>query len=442
MPIYPKSSTTGCSCVGFCSDWFTGNVISNMVNNFEKSPNYKPVFIIPDSSVEQDFLHDTTMTDLYDLQKYKAWIFDGTEEEQTVGYKYIQMYPYASPILKAGDYVSFDFYNTGIKTTWFCLALNSDSEYEQIGKIRMCTNEVRFYNDDGKLIKIPCVFDNKINSEKNISLANLKYINGITTIYMQVNPDSIQLKKNQRLIFGRPGAWTAFKIVSIGIDNFMNTQFWDNTSARVLEITMEASYVNSDTDDIVNGIADKDLYSIKIEPNIGSMSVGEQIKLSSIVYCGNNVIYDKEVLWKSDNGTILSVDSSGNVSAVAEGSSKITAYLKDNENIYYSVNITVEQVPQDLYSIVIDPYSNESYGILQGDSVSFGCYLYNNGNKQLDEFVFGLSTTVPQNFFEYSVLDGNHFKIKNIHMDYDPIIVNCSSGEHSFNANILLKGAW
>lgn len=443
MSLSPKKYTNCQSCcdadIGLYG--FNQTVIDNFEYSFELSPNYKQVYIIHDSSENQEFLHDESLSNNYGLQKYKSWIYAGTEEEQTVGHKYIEMYPYDSPVLKKGDYVAFDYYDKDRKSVWLCLALNSDSEYEQIGKIRMCTNEVRFYNENGELLKIPCVFDNKINSEKNTSLSNLKYINGITTIYMQLNKDSQQLKPNQRLIFGRQNAWTCFRIVSVGVDNFMNTVYFDNDSAKVLEITMEAAYVNEETDDLVNGIADANKFNINLSQDIVYGKVGESVTINASVIKNQDIIVNKSISWNSSDESVATVQN-GVVTFISNGNAVITAYMEENTNVYSSCNIIVQEQEVPEYEVVFSPYADNYFGILQGDEQEFSCYLYNNGIRLENEFEFILETNIPDSYYKYSVIDGNHFIIKNIKMDYDNISVRCVSGEYVFNAIIKLKGAW
>ena len=422
---------------------FTQTMIDNISDSFELSPNYEEVYITTDSSQDQEFLHDPNINNNYGMTKYKCWIYDGTEDEQTVGYKYIQMYPYTEYYLHEGDYVSFDYYHNGTKVTWLCLALDSSSVYEQVGKIRPCTNEIRFYNANGELIKIPCVFDNKINSEKNITLSNMKYINGITTIYAQINPDSMQLKPNQRLLFGNPSNWTAFRVVSVGINNFMNTIYWDNSSVKVLEITMEASYVNEDADDLVNGIADANSFSIEIYPEVNSISTGESVQLNAnVIKNENQVVQDIPVVWESSNDSIATISDSGLLEGISTGSVTITCTMQNNQTVTASLNISVENTVQDLYEVVVVPYSAEGYGILQGNNQSFTCYLYNNGVKQDNEFNFVLNTEANNTSYQFVVNNGNSFSIYNNRMSSYPLYINCTSGEYSLTVEVLLKGAW
>lgn len=444
MALKPKSysNTDGCyASIG--RNGFEETVIDNLKDTFEISPDYKQVFLVHDSSLHQDFLHELDHSKSYGLPKYKAWIFDGTEEEQIVGHKYIQMYPYGEPILKQGDYITFDYHDENLRSVWLCVALDSSTLYQQKAKIRRCTNEIRFYNEDGKLIRIPCVFDDKINSEKNVALTGLKYINGITTLYLQDNTDSEQLKPNQRLLFGRPGMWTAFKIVSVGVNNFMNEIYWDNGTAGIVEVTMEASYVNYDTDDLVNGIADANTYSVKLDMESISASVGDSFVLTATVLKNGKEIVDKPVVWYTSDDEVATVDG-GIVDVVKNGFVVITACLDDNHEIKDSVVINVPAIAEDTYTVVVSPYAEDSYGILQGDTIAFDCYLYKNGFIELNEFSFEVSdeTDIPSECYRFSVVDGNSFSVKNVRRSDGTVYVVCKSGEHEFVANIKLKGAW
>lgn len=444
MALRPKSHRNVDGCYASIGrNGFEETVIDNVKDTFEISPDYKPIYIVHDSSKHQDFLHELDHSQSYGMKQYKAWIFDGTEEEQIVGHKYVQMYPYGEPVLKQGDYIAFDYHDDNLRNIWLCIALDSSTLYQQKGKIRRCTNEIRFYNAHGQLIKIPCVFDDKINSEKDVALTGLKYINGITTLYMQDNVESEQLRPNQRLLFGRPGMWTAFKVVSVGVNNFMNEIYWDNTTAGLLEVTMEASYVNEDTDDLVNGIADANRYSIKIDVGDISASVGDSIVLTATVLKNGKTIVDRPVVWYSSDENVATVDG-GIVTILNNGFVTVTACLDDNREIRDSIAINIPAISDDVYTVVVSPYAENSYGILQGNTATFDCYLYKNGFVEPDVFTFAVSddTTVPDACYKFNVVDGNSFSVKNVRRADGTVFVVCRSGEHEFVANIKLKGAW
>lgn len=437
---FTQQETVEC-CKSIGQNGFFDVTLNNIKSDFEISPDFKNVYIIKDSSKNMEFLKDSSFDNSYGLQKYKAWVYDGTETKETIGYKYIQMYPYEKPVLEEGDYICFDYYENGIKTTWIAIGLDSQSKFEQISGIKMCTNNLRFYNDEGMLINVPCVFTNKINSDKNVSLSNLKYINGITTVIAQLNSDSQQIKQNQRFLFGRPGNWVSFRVVSSGVNNFMNKVWNDNSTAKVLEITLEGSYVNELTDDLVNGIADAITPSIFLSQTELNGMAGENAKLYAKTF-KNDEYYEYNILWSSSNDDIASVDQSGNVSFISDGSCLITATI-DGTEISSSCNINVLDVPEQDFYISLSPYDENSYGILQGDMVNFECYLYNNGVKQDNEFTFSLETDIPSKNYEFSIINGNSFSIKNIEMFYGSSLnIKCDSGIYSKTFYILLNGAW
>jgi len=443
MSISPSSyiASTNCSpSIG--QNGFEEAVISNISDSFEISPNYEQVYIVQDSSTTKDFLQDIYLINSYGLSTYKSWIFDGTEKENTVGYKYIQMYPFETPVLKEGDYICWDYYKTGKKSVWFCVALDSQTIYEQIGKIRMCTNALRFYNNHGDLISIPCVFDDKINSEKNISLSKLKYINGVTTVYAQLNSDSEQIIANQRFLFGRPGSWVSFRVVSIGVNNFMNLFYNDNSSARVLELTMEASYVNPKTDDLVNGIAD--VASSVIETDIDSIEniIGTTIQISASVFI-NGIIIEEPIEWSALNSDIASVDNSGLITLNDIGNTVITVKMSNNTDIKKDISISVVNSITEQIEIIYYPISDGVVEILQGLEQDFSCYLYENGVRMLNTFTFSYETNLPSSYYSFSTIDGNNFSIKNNRMDTsNHIYVTCQSGLYSKIVEVQLNGAW
>lgn len=421
---------------------FDSVVEDNMSESFELSPNYEPIYIVKNSPTEQEFLHDTSLENSYGLPHYKSWIYDGTEDRQVVGRKYIQMYPYRPPILEQGDYVCWDYHKRGIKSTWLCFALDTQTIYEQIGGIRLCTNEMRFYNKNGELIRVPCVFDDAVNSEKNITLSDMKYINGITTVFMQLNSDSTQIKENQRFLFGRPGSWTSFRVVSVGVNNFMNQIFFDNTTSHILEITMEGSYVNEQTDDIVNGIADAVVFDVSIDTGDIANVAGTTEQLYATVY-KNKELYGNDVIWYSSDETVATVTASGLLTLIADGTAKIGAKMANNTSSFSEITVVVSATAVDNLDVLISPYAEDGFGILQGNEQVFSCYLYKNGEKQPDVFTFSVDTGIPEKKFSYRVVDGNHFSVLNNMMDsYGNLSVKCESGIYAKDAVVVLKGAW
>ena len=74
----------------------------------------------------------------------------------------------------------------------------------------------------------------------------------------------------------------------------------------------------------------------------------------------------------------------------------------------------------------------------------FEVYLYKNGVKQPNAFVItDASIGVPQNKYRITLVDTNHFAIKNLGMYMDkPVIVKCTSGIFSKSISIELRGVF
>lgn len=444
MPISPKSVSKK-ECYGdTCVIGFDQTVIDGMSDSFEINPNYEPIYIVNDSSANGaiEFLYNPDLQDDMGYTQYKSWIYDGTEDRQVVGRKYIQMYPYNPPILRLGDYVCWDYYNNGVKSTWLCVALDSQTIYEQIGSIRLCTNEVRFYNKYGRLLKIPCVFEDKINSKKDITLANLKYINGITTIYMQLNSFSEQIQPNQRLLFGRPGNWVAFRVGALGINNFINTEFNNNESAHILELTMEGNYVNAEVDDIINGIADVPTVSYDLNINSISGKAGEKYTIEAQLIVNEEVVSNNFVL-SSSNQDVSTVDSSI-VTLVSDGEATITGYFVENPDVIFEIPVKVVDGEQgNNYTVYFIPLTSD--GILQGSTITYTATIYNNGEEVTNSYLsFSLSQAPPNEYYQFVPNSDNTFTITNKKRSQTPLVINYKNEDLNISGSIsiTLKGAW
>jgi len=226
-----------CSIIRF-EDSLKNSVHNALSESFSQNPNHKKVF--------KNFNFN---------QSYDVWVFDGTEDKDTVGYKMIQSYPYSSPVFREGDYIHFDYLHENKNSTFLLLGLDTTRSDEVIGKMKQCTNELRFYDKNRVLRRIPVVVEQKVGSKSESSSDKIPVISGTLILYCQMNSISNLIIKNMRFLLGRQDNWTAWKIVASGINNYMNLYWDDNSSARVLNLMMDASEINENVDDLVNGIA-------------------------------------------------------------------------------------------------------------------------------------------------------------------------------------------
>ncbi len=110
--------------------------------------------------------------------------------------------------------------------------------------------------------------------------------------------------------------------------------------------------------------------SINLNASQMSLGKGETTKLTATV--GPQYAKDKTVKWRTSNSKVLTVDQSGNVKAVNNGTAWITATAKGNTKLEKSCKITVKNAPSKitLTKGILTIGVGESYTV--GSSVNDG----------------------------------------------------------------------
>jgi hypothetical protein len=311
--------------------------------------------------------------------------------------------------------------------------------------VKRCNNTLRWIDDDGAYHSEPCSIDYEIlrnvNNESPSSLVVLP--SGRIIVICQFNERTNLIRPNQRFLFGNSGNWTAYKVSGGGVNNYQNTETLDNTTVGFIRLTMEVNYV-SDNDDLTNGIAyeEKMEYALSLSPTTLS---GIPTKTAQLYYTVtlNGSTVDRDVIWSSSDVKKATVNSTGLVTMVANGTATITCSLDGDSTVKSTCSVTVSATPSDIYQVIITPDTNY---ILEGETENYTVYLWKNGTIQADTFSFSVTTnTVPTDHFafSYSVSPGNLFSIKNEEMFLtDHLTITCTSGTHVGSLDIYLRGSW
>jgi uncharacterized protein YjdB len=123
--------------------------------------------------------------------------------------------------------------------------------------------------------------------------------------------------------------------------------------------------------------------SIVITPSTVSITVSETQQLTAAVYDINNYkLVNEGVLWTSSDTSIATVDSSGLVSSVAEGSCTITATSESNSAVAGTCVVTVVPGAAIIGSVVVTPSSVEIY---KGDTYQLTAKVYDTDNNELTD---------------------------------------------------------
>ena len=306
--------------------------------------------------------------------------------------------------------------------------------------IRRCNNSLRWVDENGNSFSEHCIIDYKIATPNNINRTDPLFSDGTIQVICQGNSHTRKIKENQRFLFGNTDAWNCYRVFGGGIQNFLNDSTTDNNSSKLFQFALGKQFVNSDTDDLVNGIADynKNVLLLSISPSAITGGSSDTYQLYDTVTL-NDIVVSRAIAYSTSSSSVASISGSI-VTLNATGSCVITGVLVDNPTISDSVIITVSGSLVE-NNIRVSPLP--SY-ILQGDTQAYTVYAYNNGVQESDAFTFTLANAnVPVANYTFTTIDDNSFSVENIklYLDY-PLIINAVSGSLSKQISILLKGSY
>jgi hypothetical protein len=305
--------------------------------------------------------------------------------------------------------------------------------------VRRANNTLRFVDINNNYIIEPCIIDYKLTFPRNKESDPI-LPQGIMTIYCQSNSLTRQVRENQRFLFGNTDQWNCYRVLGGGIRNFLNNETLDNDSSPLIELTLQKTEVNVDTDDLINGICDyiKYTYNITTSPSSIIGTIGDSYQLlNEITLNGNPVL--KDVNYLSSSSTVL-VSGSGLVTLIADGISDIYISLIDNSNISNTVSVVVSGA---ISGSDVRVSSNSNY-ILENSTETYSVFLYVGGVVTADVFSFSVANAnVPSNHYVFSILGNNSFSIKNLELYLDNTLdILCVTGSISKTISVLLRGAW
>ena len=327
---------------------------------------------------------------------------------------------------------------------WITTQTDRTKQLAASSVIKRCNNTLRWIDLQGAYHSIPCSIDYLINENRDYSTAGTSLVMPAAQleIICQWNDETNLIRPNQRFLFGNANNWNAYKTLGGGINNFNNLKTEDNLSNGFMRLSVGVNYVNLDTDDIVNGIADAIQidYALNIVDSsiTGNVSSTRQL-VADVTMDGISVT--RSVTWVSSNISVATVNATGLVTFVGLGSATITCSLLGNDSVSDTCSVSVVSGVVSNYQVVITPDTNF---ILQGETQIYNCKLYLNGSLQSDVFTFTLgATTIPSTSYLFTVIDGNNFSVKNIKKDLsDTLTITCTSGANSRVIDILLKGVY
>lgn len=325
---------------------------------------------------------------------------------------------------------------------WLVINVQIIASLAATATIKRCNNSLRWVDPDGGYHNVPCSIDYLIKENRNYATAGSALVlpSGFMEVVVQYNSAVNTIRPNNRFLFGNSDNWTAYRVYGGGVGNFNNL---DTTNTPgFIRLSMGTDFVNTDSDDLVNGIADylQNVYTVNITDSSITGQVGNALQLYATVNLNGETVI-RTLSWESSDEDIASVDSNGLVTFVGVGACTITCTIENNSLFYDTCTATTSATPVSDYQIVVSPTTNY---ILEGSIQEFDVYLYKNGVIQADAFVFSLdANAVPSANYIYAVTDPNVFSVENIERFLtDKLEVTCTSGAYSKVIEIYLRGKW
>ena len=328
--------------------------------------------------------------------------------------------------------------------TWLTVNTEVIKNLAATAAIRRCSNMLRWYDETtGALYKEPCAIDYLIKEPRDYSTAGSALVtpSGYIKIKTQFNERTNTIRPNQRFLFGNPNNWTCYKVVGVGAENYNNLFTEDNMSPGIINMSLVANFVNYDTDDIINGIADalQNIYTISITPSSINNSVGSTNPLSAIITFNGDTV-NRNITWTSSDSRVATVDNSGVVTMIRNGTCTITANVENN-NASDTCAITVSGSPLVATKVIFTPDTNYIY---KGNTGVYSVHLYKNGIVQTDTFTITCDGgSIPSSNYTFTQIDGNSFAISNFEYSLINLLtITATSGSISQNMYINLKGSY
>ncbi len=326
---------------------------------------------------------------------------------------------------------------------WLCVLSDKIKSIMSDITVRRCNNMLKWIDDNNILRQEPCIIDYSILGSRNLDRQDdLSLPQGYTNIFCQLNDRTERIKPNQRFLVGRPNRQVCWRVLGNGEMLSQGLQTTDNSSARLIKLTVAAYQYNEETDDLVNGIADyyKNIYTINLSASSISGNVGEIYPLGATLEM-NGSPTSGSLTYTTSASTIATISSSGSLTLSQSGSSIATAIMGGNLTITASALVTVTASGTTTTEVRVTPSDNVE--ILEGDTQIFTTYLYANGVQQANIFTFAAANTnVPTDHY-IMITNNNGFSVENVEKYLDlPLIITATTGSYTKQISITLNGAF
>lgn len=345
-----------------------------------------------------------------------------------------QIWTKHSDNFKSGDLVEFENKTSKEKKWYLFLKCVETKEGYDLSVMQECNNLLKWYNENGKLIKLPCIFSNKSIATDFDYNANINLLDGRIRVSTQYNADSLKIKENKRFLFNGQ----AYKVTYI--NNHDQSDVNNSNSVTLVTFDMVIDNLSPD-DDKQNNIANAQQYNYSLTINQSNIqqSVGYTSQLTYTLTL-NDVQSTNFVEWVSNDETICTVDNNGNIELLAEGECVVTCRMISNNLVSDSINIEVVAIP-----IVekVNKITPEIYSINQNQTQVYEVKQLENNVDNGSGFNFSCSGASASKYV-FTKINDNQFSVLSKGYDSNKLVVSCVNLVDGSNVSIQmqLKNLW
>lgn len=226
---------------------------------------------------------------------------------------------------KSGDYIEYlgDIYLTNN-------SIDKDNPFFNTAKMTKC-NYILKWVDEGALYEQPCIVINNTKYTGGTKVQNgFTEVSAMVNIVIQSNENTKKISYGKRL-YTMKNAWQVTLIDNI-------------TTENTLSWTLGKDSLNSEIDDIENGICDafEHLYAISLNSNSQTLVETETFKIIPNVTDNGSIVLNPNVIYTSSDESIAKVDNTGLVTAISIGMCDITCSIG---NVNEVLNLTINAKP-------------------------------------------------------------------------------------------------
>ena len=265
-------------------------------------------------------------------------------------------------------------------STWLCTTPENISSVFASGMVEKCNAMWKYLDYYGNLREEPMAVTNSLIRASSPDPQGMVLITkGYYDVKCQNNAATQQLNDNSRIMLGT----AAYCITGFSDANQEFTS--EENSVRLLEFTLRYEEPNPELDDLENRVAGGKEFSWEIAvTGLPVMAAGQKaVFAADSVRCGRHVTGTETCpityQWSSTNPAVATVDeSTGEVTAVGEGTCQIVCILAENLDITSAYTVAVEDTAagKAVSFLTTPPASLNAY-----ESTTFACGCFAGGQE-------------------------------------------------------------